>query len=403
MSRGSSARLLPLALVLCGSLPTILLRRAPGGRRLAIAEPMLDQHRLRSLAIAACLALAVAPTALHAQSPTAVVEKAHLDDKKAKVPARAFGDVLSFDVEVKDARVHCTAAMAKPLVEGMFTCVHLTIDCDDNSNTGSGGYELLIRAAVGSRYQPNAADPAIGKLKAIEHTRLSGSEVVASENGGKSWLHFRIPGPSPEIDENKIRFSFPLDLVRDRGDRYHTRFRTRVSVVTSCSDQPIELEHSCSDAGLPIQLDGKDGDWTGEETTDAGDELHASVRCADVTRLRVDHSDDKVFLCVDFAEEGFGTWDQDDDVAGKPSVSFFVDPMFPRYQSAARFTIPGGNDSDSGSTGNNSWQSASTGKCLEAAIFRAAGQGRYRIVVQSDVELVDWFDGGFVLQPKADK
>ena len=321
-------------------------------------------------------------------------------DGAATQDGRVFGDARELRLACDGDQVKGVLRMARPLVEGVFTCLHLDIDCDDNPKTGLGGDELLIRAAVGSRFQPSSARPTNGTRAAIDHTRISGTRLVPDGHGGKSWLHMRISADNPLVRGDSLEFAFPLSLVRERGDRYHTRFSVKAHVITSCSDQPIELLHSCSDAGIPIQVDGSDVDWSGDVQADAGDELHVAYRCADLTGLRVEHSDDALFAAVTLAGSGFATWEHDEDVAGVPWVTFLVEPLFPRYQEPQTVRIPGGWDGGDFDMGGGSNSSAIGDKCIEARFRRLRGQGRFRVIVHSDVELIDRFEGALKLQPE---
>jgi hypothetical protein len=334
------------------------------------------------------------------EAPPAVVGRsATLTDKATTDPERVHGDAREFRVECRDGSVHCVLVMSKPLVEGTFTCAALLIDCDDKENTGLRGDELRIRGAVGSRFQPSSAAPTSGGRKAIDHTRVSSSILEDDGRGGNRWIHHDVEAPTPVVEGNELRFSFPLALVRERGDRYSTRFSLSVRVHTSCSDQPIELLHAGSDAGLPIVLDGADAEWSGPQVPDRGDELHQHLRCADLTSLRVDHGPDQLFVAVGLAESGFASWVEDGDVEGGPVITFHIEPMFPRYQRTLVGELKAG--SKTFEAPQRTWRAVAGDRVVEAAFPRAGGQGRFRIIVHSDVELVDYVRGRAVLDPEA--
>jgi hypothetical protein len=357
-------------------------------------------RRFTTAAAAVFLPLAAAGLAAQREAPPAVVGRsATLTDKATANAKRAHGDAREFRVECRDGSVHCVLVMAKPLLEGTFTCAALLIDCDDKENTGLRGDELRIRGAVGSRFQPSAAAPTSGDRKAIDHTRVSSSILEDDGKGGKRWIHHDVEAPPPVVAGNELRFSFPLSLVRERGDRYGSRFSLSVRVHTSASDQPIELLHSGTDAGLPIVLDGADADWSGPEVVDRGDELHEHLRCADLTSLRVDHGPDQLLVAVGLAESGFAGWVEDGDVEGVPAITFHIEPMFPRYQRTLVAELKGGSKAFESPRG--AWRATVGERCVEAAFPRAAGQGRFRVVVHSDVELVDYVRGRAVLDPEA--
>lgn len=324
-----------------------------------------------------------------AQTPAPGARQGKLTDVATTNPLRVHGDAREFEAEIKDGFVHCKLKMAKPLIEGMFTCCELSIDCDDNPKTGDGGIELKVRGVIGSRFQPSGAEPTNGTMKAIDHLRLSQSYRTKTVRGQWTWLNTEIEGTPPAIDGDTVRFSFVLARVREFGDRYKSSFSFRVRVDTSCSDQPIERLHSCADEGLPIVVDGKADEWSGRVVSDRGDELHPHLRCVDLTGLRVDHSAERVFATVSLAEPGLTTWRQDSDVQGMPVVSFYLEPMFPRYQEPVERQVRGG--SASSGTATSPFHAAVGEKTIEVSFARKTGQGRYRVLVRSDVELEDHF------------
>jgi hypothetical protein len=321
-----------------------------------------------------------------------------LEDPAATIADRAYGDARELSVACEGSLVKCVLTMATPLAEGMFTCIELRIDCDDKPNTGLGGDELLIRAAVGSRFQSSYSRPTNGQKKAIEHTRISGTRLVSDGQGGKSWLHMGVPAPPPVVLDRQLQFHFPLSLIRERGDRYHTRFVVKAVVQASNSDQPIESVHACSDEGLDIQVDGSAQDWTGKAAHDLPGELHRCASCIDLASLRVEHNADSLFLCAELGSDGFMTWQSDDDVQGQPWVTFFVEPLFPRYQTPVRISVPGGWNNDVKDPAG-AYSYAIGGRCVEVRVRRQNGQGRFRLVTHSDLILTDEFSVPLRLEP----
>lgn len=337
--------------------------------------------------------------------------------------ARAFAAVCT-----KDA-LECTLTMAAPLPAGMFTCLHLTIDCDDNPGTGIEGEELLVRAAVGSRFQPNAAPPAIGAIAPIDHRRSSMTRLEPDGNGEVRWIHGGADLPPPTVVGNELRLVVPLELIRARGGRYASTFSIAVHVETSCSDQPIEILHACTDDGLPIVLDGKDDEWSAPAATDAADELHAAARCLDLVSLRAEHGADRLFACVDLAAPGFAARqptvpevpdaptdeEPEPDGGGKPakprkkppkppakkvvgdvvhqsSVTLQIVPQLPQYQPAVRVElVPRSRDLQGDSSGL-SWRAVIGEQRIEFEIARRAGQTRFRLIATSDFVATDTFD-----------
>ncbi|MEZ6037051.1 MAG: hypothetical protein R3F29_06195 [Planctomycetota bacterium] len=318
--------------------------------------------------------------------------EARIDDGGTSSDKHVFGDARSFAAKVAGDRIECVLTMAKPLVEGMFTMVELEIDCDDKPATGLDGRELRIRAAVGSRFLPSAAEPNNGGRKPIEHLRISGTELQPDGQGGKRWIHMsQIPAEPPVVKGNELHFWFPRRMVRERGDRYHGRMSMRVHVETSCSDQPIERLHACSDEGMPIELDGSCAEWSAPAVRDAGDELHEVARCIDLTSLRVDHGEDCLFACVETAAPGFLSWTTDDDVRGYPTITFLVEPMFPRYQDPYEIEVFGSEPKLLDDVSAGRWRSAAGESVVEVKLPRRKGQNRLRVIALSDLELKDWF------------
>lgn len=335
-------------------------------------------------------AAAVTVCAAVAQSGQGGARQVTLTDATSDQPKCAYSDAVSFSAECKDEKVQCKLTMAKPFLEGMFTCVELNIDCDDKPKTGIVGDELRVRAAVGSRFQATKDAPTNGTRRAIEHLRTSYSDVT-SDGGEKLWLHHQLP-VAPVVDGATMSFEFPLQLVRERADRYGSTFSVRVTVMTSCSDQPIELLHTCGDEGIPIKLDGSDSEWSAAAVTDPGDELHPSARCVDVTSFRLEHGAEDLFACVKFAEPGFGTWDNHGDVRAYPSVTFFIDPQYPRYMDPATVVVWGDVPRRPTPGAAIDWRANKGPQLIEVAFRRAAGQNRFRVVMHADLEFVDEFD-----------
>ena len=345
--------------------------------------------RLRPFSFVLALAFGGSWLACQSPAPTTGVRSGKLDDPAAANAERAWADTREFTAEIRDGLMVCTMRMQKPFAEGMFTCVELEIDCDDKPKSGIDGAELLVRAAVGSRFQPNAAEPTNGTRKAIEHLRLSTSVLAPEDGGGKRWLHEQLGGTAPTLDGNVMRFAVPISWIKERGDRYSSRFSVGVVVRCSCSDQPLELLHSCGDEGLPIVLDGKDGEWSGAVASDPPDELHGKLACADLVGLRIDQSDQRLFLGIGLAQPGFTTWREDDDVHGRPILTLHVEPLFPRYQDPVRVRLPAGSATQGSE--RSPWMAVVGERFVEASFPRKAGQSRYRVLVQSDVEFEDRF------------
>jgi hypothetical protein len=356
--------------------------------------------------LACLLAVFLAPVSGQNPKPARAAEaklagEARIDDPATSSKLHVFSDARAFQAKATADRIECVLTMAKPFVEGMFTCVELWIDCDDKAATGLEGRELRIRAAVGSRFLPSAKEPPAGGRKPIDHCRISGTELKPNGSGGVMWLHCAVEADDPVVAGNELRFWFPRRMVRDRGDRYHGRMAMHVRVETSSSDQPIERLHVCSDEGLAIEIDGKDADWSTGRVVDPGDELHSVASCVDLTSLRVDHGVDCVFACAEFAAPGFAAWVADGDVRGVPRVTFLVEPQFPRYQDPYEVKLIGSLPRDDGKTSAGPWNGASGDRRVEVRLPRRKGQNRVRVAVLTDCELVDFFNNELKLDAEA--
>jgi hypothetical protein len=343
-------------------------------------------RRASGLVFAAALAAQTPPPITGRSGETSIV------DAVTTSLRHLYGDARGFRAKATRDRIECVLEMQKPLIEGMFTCVELWIDCDDKPATGLDGRELRIRAAVGSRFQPSAAVPVNGGRKPIDHLRISGTDLQPGDGGGVRWVHRHVQAQPPVVHGNELRFWFPRSLVRERGDRYHGRIAMRVVVETSCSDQPIERLHVANDEGLPIRIDGDDTDWSAVRVRDPGDELHPVARCVDLIGLRIEHGDDCLFASVELAEAGLDSWSCDDDVQGSPSVTLLVEPMFPRYQQPYEVSVFGSMHAADGTLVAGTWQSACGDRLVEVRLPRQKGQNRLRVIALSDFVLRDSFD-----------
>ena len=344
-------------------------------------------------AAAANLLLVAAATAQDKEAELAAkyTASAQLEDPASTSPLHVYGDARGFRAKVAGDRIECVLEMAKPLLEGMFTCVELDIDCDAKSATGIDGRELRVRAAVGSRFQPSDAKPTNGVRAPIDHCRTSYSEIRDDGGGNKVWIHAGATGGTPEVKGAELHFWFPKKLVRDRGDRYHGRMSARLTVETSCSDQPVERLHACGDEGMPIVVDGNEADWSAQRVVDETGELHRAAECIDLANLRVDHGANCFFACVEFAKPGFLRWSHDEDVFGWPEMTVLVEPMFPRYQKPYEVPVIGGRSEIDGKLSVGDFRAAVTDRHVELTLPRAQGQNRARIVVFTDMVLRDQF------------
>lgn len=344
----------------------------------------LQSARTRATPCALAAAWALLAT-VGAQEPAGVT----LHDETTEDQRRVHGDARAFRAVIRDDWLDCELTMARPLRDGMFTCVELFVDCDDDAATGLSGDELRVRAAVGSRFAPSAA---AAERDPLGHTRVSCTVLEQGEQSRVRWIHRRVEAPAPAVDGERLRFQFPLPLVKERAARYSAAFGMRIVVTTSCSDQPIEWLHTCADDGLPIEIDGDDAEWSGAVVTDPGDELHASASIVDLTQLRVDHGADALYVAIGLAEAGVAGIASGGDVDCAPSLTVLVEPQFPRYQEPQRVTLTGGRNLLRGAARGPGFRARALDRCVELRLTRRTGQNRLRVIVHSDFVCTDVFE-----------
>jgi hypothetical protein len=330
---------------------------------------------------------------------------AEAKDSTAEADALSYSDAVMFKTWSTIKEVFFEVEMRRPHTEGMYTCLHVYIDADSNPETGINGAELWLRASIGSRYHPNSFKPKAGKA-AMAITRASVSRVVRgrSDTGGSgfTWLH-SASLPKPEIEAKKIRFRVETSVLRREGARYGSINGVHAEVETTCTDQPLMLRHLCNDEGILIDVDGKDVDWSHPMIAkDAGGELHKVAQILDMTGLRVEHNHDSLFAIVDLAEPGLRKDDMDhNDVSRFDGVTFYVEPIYPRYQNPKKLFLRfgrgghpvGGQDRlrsryyDTRNPGG--WDGAIDENHAEIRVNRVSGQNEFRVWAWSELRRVD--------------
>ncbi len=336
------------------------------------------------LVAGAGILLLVPPGPRAGAAPGAVLE---IPDAAAGVTGLEAADCRGVRVEETEAGLAFAVTLGAPVAEGMFTCVHVYLDADGNPDTGIGGSEMWFRAAVGSRFRPNAWRPDTpGVPEPLSLARLSFSTVedmesLAEGTSGKNWINYRLGG-APAIDGATMRFTIPTKVLARVGDRYGAALDLRLQVETSCGDQPLCLEYRAADDGLPIRVDGDDRDWSGgPSVADSGGELFASLRMLDLTRLRVDHEAKSLFLCLDTDLPGFS-----DPLAVSPDLSVYqavvvlVEPVDEAYEAPRRATFFRGRPPVGAAA--EPW--AAKGRTIEAALARTGADGRVRVLAWSE-------------------
>ncbi len=325
-----------------------------------------------------------------------------LEDPVVADETLAFSDVTRFKFWSTGKDLHGEVELAKSLQEGMFTCVHLKLDCDLNLETGIQGAEIWYRGAIGSRFHPNSFAAAEGDPKPLELRRASYSlptqSRMADGTSRSEWLHRSSSLPKPVVEGNRISFRLPVSIIKQRSSRYNSVARIQASVETSCSDQPLMLDWSCQDEGVTVRVDGDAAEWSGVVfATDPGDELHVAARAADLTELRVEHSNNRLFALLHAAVPGFADEEPTDpDIIRRDSVTVYVDPRHPRYQKPVKARMSWGRSDQerSGYSDDERWISTITGNTFELEFHRATGQNRFRVLAWSDVVRFDEMSEG---------
>ncbi|MCU0725170.1 MAG: hypothetical protein MUE73_05175 [Planctomycetes bacterium] len=331
--------------------------------------------------LALCLALAAGP------GLAAGGRGLRLADATAGVPGLEVADCREVVVEETDAGLAFAVTMGGPIEKGIFTCVHVYVDGDGNPETGIGGSELWFRAAVGSRFRPlefrpdTPGVPAPLSLARLSYSVLTDMEDLSAGTSRKNWLNHNLRGV-PVLSGPTMRFTVPARLVQAVADRYGAAPALRVQVETSCADQPLFVEYRAVDDGLPIRVDGDAREWSGgPSASDAGGELYEPLRCLDLTRLRVDHEANRLFVTVDTDAPGFDTpLPASTDLMVSHSIVVLVEPLDSAYDSPKRLTIFRGRASSPGQED----AFAMKDRTVEAAISRRGFEGRLRVLAWSE-------------------
>ena len=164
-----------------------------------------------------------------------------------------------------------------------------------------------------------------------------------------------------------------------------------------CIEDTAELVTAHGGRGIAIQVDGSDAEWSSRGIRDAGDELHPATRALDIISLRLEHSATDLFACLRMAAPGFrGEPPADLDIGRNDTVTFYIEPLAPRYQSPEQVSVSSGTELQSGTTkhGQLAWRAAGAGDTLEFSIRRTSGQNRYRVFAWADAQRWDAIGDG---------
>ena len=310
-----------------------------------------------------------------------------LKDPACGDPALSAFDCLEVRAEPVPEGFEFRVTLGAPLAKGMSTCVSVFFDTDENDQTGMGGSEIWFRAAVGSRFHPNDWRPPSDAIPApLDNRLLSWSRVVLQETVGakstsQSWENRGLHG-EPVVEGATLRFTVPASVFSLGTEASSAGMAVKVQVQSRCGDQPLLVEHTAADDGLPLRVDGEDGDWSGAPAdTDPGGELHPALRHLDLRRLRVDHEGKRLFACIDTDAPGFAEKAvPNTDISRQESITVLAEPVDAEYETSRRLTMFRGNPVPDGPLG--SW--AAKGRTVEAALPRTGLEARTRVLAWSE-------------------
>jgi len=323
-----------------------------------------------------------------------------IEDPLTSRPDREVHDVSRVTLAVSGGAVTVGVRFARALDGMMFEAVSIYFDCDDDPRTGIGGAELQVRAAVGSRFHPNDWKPPPGLPAPLDRRRTGWAGITVVERGAErrespTWVWNGTLEP-PVVEGKDLRFRVPLKMLRRRGTRYNRHVPVWLEVEGSGSEHPIPVEYLAADDGVPIGLDGEEDDWSGpHRTEDPAGELHPDAAALDLTRVRVEHHGEKLFVGVRRAREGFERPPVEDDVRDLDRIVIGVEPTGGDYLDYREYEIRSG----AREVRRMNLRGFAGPTFLECAIDRPAGQTGFRVVVWSDARRIDRVpdDGSFRL------
>lgn len=328
-------------------------------------------------------------------------------DPKAGHPDLEVSDAIAFKTWAEKGKLWFEVELATALDQGMFTCLHVYLDADQKPDTGRDGAEIWLRASVGSRFHPNSFVPpkSSGSKAAIALRRASFSYLRQDDSAGRegrNWLHDQALA-TPEVEGTRLRFFVPTELLARHGDRYGSAANVRAELETSCTDQPLMLRHQCNDEGVSIAVDGEARDWSHPGIAkDPGGELHKVARFLDLRSLQAEHDLKSVYAKATLELPGLAADDlPQGEIERFDGVTFYFEPLFPRYQGPARLFVRygatehparhvrGGRFHGVRSRGGGEWKGAVKGDTVEVRMQRKSGQNDFRVYAWSDLRRLD--------------
>ncbi len=315
--------------------------------------------------------------------------KLEVPDSHSPRPRRRLHDVDHVTLEAGGGVLAVRVRYRQPLVEGVYACVHVYVDCDADEATGLAGADLWVRASFGSRYQRTDAPPPVeGAPPAASLLRASWSrpftQAARDTPMRRSWIHDDGGAVDPPVVTGaELAVDVPLSLLAERGLRYNRFVRVRLEAEGTCSEHPVTLSYVCADEGTRLALDGRVDEWSGQPTVaDATGELHPDVAEIDLASLSVDHDADHVHALVRLAGPGFGLPFDDGDVVDHDELTVALEPLETggRYMDYVERTVGTRRRSEHGLAGD---------RCVEFSIPRAPQQTAFRVAVWADAIRID--------------
>jgi hypothetical protein len=328
-------------------------------------------------------------------------------DRHASSGGLEFSDLACATLALDDDDWIVQAEMSRPIADGMFTVIEMEWDCDGQRSTN----EVETRAAVGSRFRPNAFAPPSGQAPPMELVRASWASPFDERNpnpasaprlGMTDWGSLAVPA----VGGARIEFRVPRKLPDQRGALSATTPPAfRLTATTTCSEHPIAFDYRIADAGREIKVDGDVSEWSGGPyAEDPTGELHHVLSPLDLKAVWCEHGPDVLFVRADFAAPGFGRVPAGDgDVSVEDALFVEVDPAGVAYMDPIVLRIPAtsaaGEPTDTRRAARG-WSGERDPKApraryvcgqrsVEVSIPRKAEQTRLRVSVWTDAVRVD--------------
>ncbi len=328
---------------------------------------------------------------LHRGSGAAQESARVIADARSMCSERKANDVETITVSISGGSMVVEVDFRCPLAEMMFECVEARIDCDDDPETGIAGDELMIHAAVGSRFHPNSWIPGADVPRPLALCRaayaLPSEESPGDEEEGlRSWRWAGTLDP-PEVEKNRLRFSVPVGLLRMPTGLSKSSVSVWFRVIGTASEHPIQLRIDASQSGTRMEIDGKSGDWAERAPfLDNPDDLHPSAVDLDILSLKLAYDAGRVFAALRLQGTRFGDGEAaEDDVTVEDRISFLLEPLSPGRGGVRRYEVCAGESA----VDAPGFAARVNAGFVECAMSRIPEVGSYRVTVWTDAVRVD--------------